>query len=137
MMNDDYREDDLQDEVSPFRWAVFLTLLALGITLILGVVLTASYESILFYTILLVPGVILFLYIAFRWAQGYSVSGDTSNDGEIFEPMRHHALPAEQVGGLEMYRCPDCGMSFELANATPIADKVVLCPICSARLFIG
>jgi DNA-directed RNA polymerase subunit RPC12/RpoP len=137
MMDDNYREDVPQGDVSLFRWIVFFVLLALGITLILVVVLTASYEDVLFYTILLVPGVILFLYTAFRWAQGHSVSGDTSRDEEIFEPMRHHALPAEQVAGLEMYRCPDCGMSFELANATPVADRVVLCPICNARLFIG
>lgn len=137
MMDDDYRKDIRHNKTSPLRWIVFFLLLALGATLILVTALTVLYEDVVFYTILLVPAVVLFLYTAFRWAQGHSISSDTSQDEVIFEPMRHHALPAEHVEGLEKYRCPDCGMSFELANATPISDKVVLCPICNARLIIG
>jgi DNA-directed RNA polymerase subunit RPC12/RpoP len=58
-------------------------------------------------------------------------------DAKILESMRLHAAPAHHVEGLDRYRCSECEMSFELHNAEPVDEKVVLCPLCGTRLFLG
>jgi DNA-directed RNA polymerase subunit RPC12/RpoP len=141
MMGDSARDStDSQDErpTSPARWAAFLFLAVIGVLVIYGTLLVSSYEVFFGYTVLMLPLVVLMLCAAFRWAQGHSIAPvDEAQDSEIFASMTRHALPAQQTGGIEMFRCPECGMSFELANATQVEDHVVLCPVCGARLFIG
>ncbi|MHA1654865.1 MAG: hypothetical protein ACTSYX_11555 [Candidatus Thorarchaeota archaeon] len=61
---------------------------------------------------------------------------DTTDDERAFELMRHHALPAEPTSRGDIYRCPECGMSFDVSNAAPVEDAVVLCPFCATRLMI-
>jgi hypothetical protein len=139
MMEDDFPQypEQQRSPSSPARWAVFVCA-AIVVILAFVVMMTSITETeVLLYTILFLPIMILILYVILRWAQGHRIdSTNITEDEEILEPMRHHALPAERAEGLEMYRCPDCGMSFELVNATPVADKIVLCPICNARLYI-
>jgi DNA-directed RNA polymerase subunit RPC12/RpoP len=123
---------------SSWRWLAFGVILILGVVSTGGVLFIADPAYMFFVIIFMFPLVIFLIYAAYRWAQGRPiVVTNVSQDEEIFSAMRRHALPAEQVGGLEMYRCPDCQITFELANATPVEDKVVLCPTCGARLFIG
>ena len=62
---------------------------------------------------------------------------DRAEDDKILESMRLHAAPAEHVADLDRYRCPECEMSFELHYAETVDEKIVLCPICKTRLFIG
>jgi DNA-directed RNA polymerase subunit RPC12/RpoP len=141
MMGDSARDStDSQEErpTSPARWVVFVLLTVIGVLVIYGTLLTSSYEVFFGYTVLMLPLVVLMLCAAFRWAQGHSIAPvDEAQDSEIFASMTHHALPAQQTGGIEMFRCPECGMSFELANATQVEDHVVLCPVCGVRLFLG
>ena len=140
MMEDDYYDPHAKPETktSPGRWVVFAILVITGVVGVGGLLLMAPPELSIFYVIFFVPMLVFMLYAAFRWAQGRPiVTTNLAEDDKILTPMRHHALPAQQVGGLEMYRCPDCGMSFELVNATPVEENVVLCPICGTRLFIG
>ena len=123
---------------SPWRWLAFGIILILGVVSTGGLLFLADPVSMFFLIIFMFPLVIFLIYAAYRWAQGRPiVVTNVSQDEEILSAMRRHALPAEQVGGLEMYRCPDCQITFELANATPVEDKVVLCPTCGTRLFIG
>ncbi|MHA1908053.1 MAG: hypothetical protein ACW98Y_12210 [Candidatus Thorarchaeota archaeon] len=58
-------------------------------------------------------------------------------DAKIIESMRLHAAPAHHVEGLDRYRCSECEMSFELHNAEPVDEKVILCPLCGTRLYLG
>ena len=62
---------------------------------------------------------------------------EKKEDAEIFESMRLHAAPAYHVEGLDRYRCSECEMSFELHNAEPVDEKVILCPLCGTRLYLG
>ncbi len=128
-------EQDYQDESSPFRWLVFIIALILGSSLLIIYLLYVPPESTLISVFFLFLLLFFMLWAAFRWARGRSLSSSTTGDEDILEPMRQHALPAEQVG-LGMFRCPDCGMSFETTNAQPVDDNVVLCPICGVRLYI-
>ena len=120
------------------RWIVFGVILTLGVVSIGGMLFIADPISLYMIMLFMFPMVLFLIYSAYRWAQGRPIIvTDVSQDDEIFAAMHRHALPAVQVGGLEMYRCPDCQITFELANATPVEDKVVLCPTCGTRLFIG
>ena len=123
---------------SSWRWLAFAVILILGVVSTGGMLFLADPVSVYLVMIFMFPMVIFLIYTAYRWAQGRPlIVTNASQDEEIFSAMRRHALPAEQVGGLEMYRCPDCQITFELVNATPVEDKVVLCPTCGTRLFIG
>ena len=133
----DYYGEQQESTTSPGRWIVFVLLLILGSVTVFGSILTAPPDVYLMYVVLLLPMVVLLLYAAYRWAQGRPIAPtDLDEDARILASMRAHALPAEHVGGIEMYRCPDCGMSFELSNAITVDDRVVLCPFCKTRLYI-
>ncbi|MFX1416538.1 MAG: zinc ribbon domain-containing protein [Promethearchaeota archaeon] len=133
----DYFGEPQEPSTSPGRWIVFVLLLILGSVTVFGSILTAPPDVYLMYVVLLLPMVVLLLYAAYRWAQGRPIAPtNLDEDRRILATMHAHALPAEHVGGMEMYRCPDCGLSFELSNATPVDDKVVLCPFCKTRLYI-
>jgi len=134
----DYHNYEQEPSSNALRWVVFVFALILGSALIPITVLYFPSEATLLTVVMLTPLLIFMLYAAYRWAQGKTIAPtDETADGRIFQAMRHHAIPAERVGGFEMFRCPDCGMSFELANAQPVEDKVVLCPTCNVRLFIS
>ena len=133
----DYFGEPQEPSTSPGRWIVFVLLLILGSVTVFGSILTAPPDVYLMYVVFLLPMVVLLLYAAYRWAQGRPIAPtDLDEDRRILATMHAHALPAEHVGGMEMYRCPDCEMSFDLSNATPVEEHVVLCPICKTRLYI-
>lgn len=120
------------------RWTVFLVLVILGLIVTYGTLVYPTSESGLFSAFLLVPMILLLLFAAYRWAQGRPIAPvDESSDKKIFDSMTRHALPAERVGSLDTLRCPQCGLSFQITNATPVEDAVVLCPGCRTRLFVG
>ena len=133
--HDPYVEQDQGTSIG--RWIAFGAILILGIVSTGGMLFLADPTTVYFVMIFMFPMVLFMIYAAYRWAQGRPiVVTDVSQDKEIFAAMHRHALPAVQVGGFDMYRCPDCQITFELANATPVDDKVVLCPTCGTRLFI-
>jgi DNA-directed RNA polymerase subunit RPC12/RpoP len=140
MIEDDYYDPygSQDQESNSWRWLAFGVILILGVVSTGGFLFLADPTTMFFLIIFMFPMVIFLIYAAYRWAQGRPiVITDVTQDEEIFAAMRRHALPAVQVGGLDMYRCPDCQVTFELVNATPVEDKVVLCPTCGTRLFIG
>ena len=134
MMEDEPYHDpyvEQSQETSIGRWIACGVILILGVVSTGGILFIADPVSVYIIMIFMLPMVIFMIYAAYRWAQGRTiVVTNISQDEEIFAAMNRHALPAVQVGGLEMYRCPDCQITFELANATPVEDKVVLCPTC-------
>jgi len=140
MMEDEpYHDPYVQQEqgTSIGRWIAFGAILILGVVSTGGMLFLADPVSVYLIMIFMFPMVLFMIYAAYRWAQGRPiVVTDVSQDEQIFSAMRRHALPAEQVGGFEMYRCPDCQIAFELVNATPVEEKVVLCHYCGTRLFI-
>lgn len=139
MMEDDFPQhsDQYKSQPNLARWMVFASAAIIVLLAFIVMISSISEPEMFVYLILFLPIMILILYTILRWAQGHRIDDTNfSEDEEILEPMRHHALPAERAEGLEMYRCPDCGMSFELVSATPVGDRVVLCPICNARLYI-
>ena len=133
--NYEWEQDAQPRASSPFRWIVFIAELIIGIMLILIYLAYMPAGFTLLAAFFLFPMLFFMLWATFRWAQGRPLSSPTTGDEEILEPMRHHALPAQQVG-LGMFRCPDCGMSFETTNAQPVEENIVLCPICGVRLYI-
>ncbi len=133
----DYYGEKQEQPTSQFRWVAFVLLLIIGSTLVFGTIVSAPPETYLLYIVFLVPMVLLSLYCAYRWAQGRPIAPtDIADDDRVLAQMRAHALPAQRVADLEMYRCPSCEMSFDISNATPVEENVVLCPICGTRLFI-
>jgi DNA-directed RNA polymerase subunit RPC12/RpoP len=119
------------------RWIVFVVLVILGLVPTYGTLVYSTSDSGLFSAFLIVPMVLLMLFAAYRWAQGRPVAPvDDSSDKKIFDSMTRHALPAEHVGSIDMLRCPQCGLSFQTTNATPVEDEVVFCPGCGTRLFV-
>jgi hypothetical protein len=137
MMDDRFPayHDEESTSTSPLRWITLPLIIVLGVLVVYVIMFgfPADFASSLF--IVSLPMIALALIAACRWTQGRSMSHSTERDEEILEGMRRHALPAERVG-LDTIRCTDCGHSFELANAKPVDDKVVLCPFCDVRLFI-
>jgi DNA-directed RNA polymerase subunit RPC12/RpoP len=132
-----YYPEDQEPQSRTMRWIAFVFILVLGVVSFYGLVTTSALENMLFIIIIFGPVLLFFIYAAYRWAQGRDiVHTNQDEDDQLLDEMWHHALPAERVSGLEMYRCPDCGMSFELVNATPVEERVVLCPICGVRLYI-
>jgi len=139
MMNDDYYDDSYQQGTGPNmgRWMVFVVALVLGVVGIYGIVLSVPLEFVYLYTIFYIPMVVFFLYYTFRWAQGRDIAPtDINEDDRILESMRKHALPTERADLSDTMRCTNCGMSFELVNATPVETDVFLCPFCDTRLHI-
>ncbi|TFG07839.1 zinc ribbon domain-containing protein [Candidatus Thorarchaeota archaeon] len=140
MMEDDsyYYPDNQQGPPSrPGRWIVFIIVTVLAIILTVVMLSITTVENYIYAIFWMLPMVAFLLYAAYRWAQGRSIAPtDIAEDDKIFAQMRRHALPAEHVGDLDMYRCPDCGLSFELTNAVVVDDKVVNCPFCNTRLYI-
>ena len=134
---DRYYPPEKTSEISPMRWVVFVVIMILGAVGVYGIVAYSTTDTVLFNTFIYLPMYVFFLYAAYKWAKGESIAPtNIQQDDKILDTMKHHALTAERVGGLEMYRCPDCQNSFELVNATPVDNKVVLCPFCNTRLFI-
>ena len=139
MMNDDYYDDPYQQGPAPNmgRWAVFVLGLILGVLGIYGIIMSVPLEYVYWYMFIYTPMVVFFLYYTFRWAQGRDVAHtDINEDDQILESMRKHALPVEKAGLSDTMRCPNCGMMFELVNATPVEKDVFLCPFCDTRLHI-
>jgi len=141
MMEDDsyYHNGQQRPRSSSGRWLVFCFFVVLASISMFGMIITSTAEDYLLTIFWIMPMVIFLLYAACRWAQGRSIAPtDIADDDRIFAQMTRHALPAESVGDLDMYRCPDCGLSFDLNNAMPDAedDRVVHCPFCNTRLFL-
>ena len=125
-------------ESNSLRWIVFGMLLILGAILLSSIFLYSLLEVLIPFSLLTLPMVVFLLFFAYRWASERSVSTyDRNQNHRILGSMRKHALRAEKTGGLEMYRCPDCQMSFELVNAPPIEEDIVFCPHCGIRLLVG
>ena len=138
MMNDD-SYDPYQQETSSNtgRWIVFIIALILGGLGIYGIIISTPLDMIFLYTFLYVPIVVFLLYATFRWAQGRSIAPtDISEDDRILASMRKHALPVKSDSLSGMIRCDNCGMDFDISNATPIEKDVYLCPYCKTRLHI-
>jgi hypothetical protein len=134
---DRYYPPEQPSEVSPMRWVMFVIIMILGAVGVYGIIAYSDTDSMLFSIFIFLPMYVFFLYATYKWAKGESIAPtNIQQDDKILDTMRRHALVAERVGGLEMYRCPDCQNSFELVNARPVDDKVVLCPFCDTRLYI-
>ena len=134
---DRYYPPEQPSEVSPMRWVAFVVIMILGAVGVYGIVTISTTDTVLFNTFIFLPMYVFLIYATYKWAKGESIAPtNIQQDDKILDTMKHHALTAERVGGLEMYRCPDCQNSFELVNATPVDNKVVLCPFCNTRLFI-
>ncbi|MDH4213221.1 MAG: hypothetical protein OEV85_04820 [Candidatus Thorarchaeota archaeon] len=138
MMNDDsydpYQQESFQNRG---RWIVFVAALILGVLGIYGIIISTPLDMIFLYTFLYVPIVIFLLYATFRWAQGRSIAPtDISEDDRILASMKKHALPVESDSLSGMIGCDNCGMDFDISNATPVEKDVYLCPYCKTRLHI-
>ena len=134
---DRYYPPEKPYEISPKRWAVLIVITILGAVGVYGIIAYSTTDTMLFNTFIFLPMYVFLIYATYKWAKGESIAPtNIQQDDKILDTMKHHALTAERVGGLEMYRCPDCQNSFELVNATPVDNKVVLCPFCNTRLFI-
>ena len=120
------------------RWVVFVLGLVLGVLGICGIIISIPLELIYLYMFIYTPMVVFFLYYTFRWAQGRKVAyTDISEDDRILDSMRKHAVPVEKADLSDTIRCTNCGMTFELVNATPVETDVFLCPFCDTRLHIS
>ncbi|MGY5852877.1 MAG: hypothetical protein RTU92_04855 [Candidatus Thorarchaeota archaeon] len=132
-----YYGNEPESTTSPWRWVAFAFILVTGLLAMYAAFYTSSADTILFNTIIIIPIFFFFIYAAYKWAKGEDIAPtDLDEDDRILASMQRHALTAVPVGGMDMYRCPDCQNSFELVNATPVGDKVVLCPFCDVRLYI-
>lgn len=136
-MDDDYTPyyEEPSQPTPPWRWCIFVFVTTIIVIMFLQATSAVSPDDIEIYVILLLPTSLFIIWSVYQWSKGRSFETATEDD-KILETMHHHALPAERVGGPEMFRCPDCGNSFELVNAKPVDDKVVLCPYCDVRLFV-
>jgi hypothetical protein len=138
MMNDDYY-DPYQEEAgpSPLRWLVFLLILILGPIGAIGITIMMPLDMVPIYMVFYIPMVIFGLYATYRWAQGKPVdSVDVSEDEQILESMRRHALPAKATTHPDIFRCESCGNDFSRENALPVDTDVVMCPFCNTRLHL-
>ncbi|MBD3405756.1 MAG: hypothetical protein GF411_06450 [Candidatus Lokiarchaeota archaeon] len=80
------------------------------------------------------PVIFLFLILAGCCGTGCTASVNREDEESVLHAMRKRALYALKIEGRDIYRCPNCEMSFDLANATPVDDDVILCPFCKNRL---
>lgn len=138
MTYDDYY-DPYQQETRPSsgRWLVFLLLLILGPIGVIGITFLLPLEMIPLYMFFYTPMVIFGLYASYRWAQGRPIAPtNVSEDEQILETMRKHALPAQKTNSSEIFGCPNCGNQFNYVNATPVDVDIVLCPFCDTRLHL-
>ncbi|MHA1958786.1 MAG: hypothetical protein ACW99U_01000 [Candidatus Thorarchaeota archaeon] len=138
MMDDRYPayHDEQATSTSPLRWSALIFVMILGALVVYIVMFGFPLDLASSLFIVSLPMIVLALIVACRWAQGRNIRPTTEDDETILEGMRRHALPAERVG-LDTIRCADCGHSFEIVNAKPVDDNVVLCPFCDVRLYIG
>lgn len=137
-MNNDYY-DPYQEETgsSIGRWLVFGLILILGPIGVIGITMLMPLEMIFFYMFFYIPMVVFGLYAAYRWAQGRTIAHtDVSEDDQILESMRKHALPAQKTPHSDTFSCPNCGNQFLYVNATPVDADIVLCPFCDTRLHL-
>ncbi len=138
-MEDDYY-DPYQQKTgpSPVRWLLFILLLILGPLGTIGIALLAPADMIPLYMIFYIPMVIFGLYATFRWAQGREIAPtDISEDDQILESMRKHALPTQRIPGTDTFRCGNCNTVFDYVNAIPVDSDVVRCPFCDTRLHLN
>ncbi|MFW9848639.1 MAG: hypothetical protein ACFFF4_05830 [Candidatus Thorarchaeota archaeon] len=142
-----YPDDTAPESKKRPLWVIIVTIIAVGL-LFPVLIFTSSFDTIpdFFFGFPLDPvtlSVLIFvpmLCILVIVGCGYNAPltlEEKKEDAKIFESMRLHAAPAEHIEGLDRYRCSECKMSFELHNAEPVDEKVILCPLCGARLFIG
>ena len=118
-------------------------------TIIIIIATIGIYLSVLFpiidselYLILLVSFLIpMFCLLSFTlctWSRGSLIAKtNPREDALIFEEMHLRASRAQTMEATDWYRCPECAEAFELSNAKPVDEKVVLCPFCDSRLLIG
>ncbi len=118
------------------NWSVVALALAVLIIAVIGVTMPLS-ETVIADTVnySIASGVIL-LILAFIVLRGRGDLVDTTDDAKVFETLEKRAAPAIVVEGTSLYRCPSCEMSFDPINAVPEEENVVLCPFCSARLYL-
>jgi hypothetical protein len=138
MMNsDDYDPYQQETGSSIGRWLVFGLLLILGPIGVIGATMLMPPEMIYFYMFFYVPMVVFGLYATYRWAQGRSIAAtDVSEDDQILDSMRKHALPVQKTPHSDIFGCPNCGNQFNYVNATPVDVDIVLCPFCDTRLHL-
>jgi uncharacterized protein YbaR (Trm112 family) len=138
MMNDD-SYDPYQQGVgqNTGRWIVFGVALILSALGIYGIIISAPLDAIFLYIFLYIPIVVFLLYATFRWAQGRSIAPtNISEDDRILASMKQHALPTKSDSLSSMLRCENCGMDFDISNATPVEKDIYLCPNCKTRLYL-
>jgi DNA-directed RNA polymerase subunit RPC12/RpoP len=140
--------DESQPEPRRFPiWSIILTILAVGMFFPILIATSPfgdypdfwfgfAFDSILLAIFLFVPMLCLVLIYVCGCYRPLTPE-EKKEDAEIFESMRLHAAPAHHVEGLDRYRCSECEMSFELSNAKPVDENVVMCPLCGTRLYIG
>ena len=117
---------------------VVIIVATIGVYLSVIVPLVDSEVYLILIVSFLVPMFCLLSFTACMWARGSSmVRTDPHEDALIFEEMHLRASRAQPMGGNDWYRCPECTEAFELSNAKPVDEKVVLCPFCDSRLLIG
>jgi uncharacterized protein YbaR (Trm112 family) len=138
MMNDDpYDSYEQTTAQNTGRWIIFVIALALSVLGIYGIIISTPLEMIFLYTFFYVPIVVFLLYATFRWAQGRSIAPtNISEDDRILASMKQHALPTKSDSLSSMLRCENCGMDFDISNATPVEKDIYLCPKCKTRLHI-
>lgn len=80
---------------------------------------------------------LIFLLLAWSGCCG-DISSKVEPDLEenILHSMQRRALVASKIDGRDIYRCPNCELSFDVENALPVEDDVVLCPFCKNRLIL-
>jgi hypothetical protein len=127
------------DSPSPFRWIIFAISVILGVIGLVGVGMFYPVDLATILLVFYIPTVLLFLWMAYRWAQGREiVHTDELEDDRILSSMRKHALPVQFLSGTDTLQCPDCQHKFNLMNALPVQDEIgiILCPNCGTRLHI-
>ena len=138
MMNDYYYNPYQQDTGSSIgRWLLFGLILILGPIGVIGITMLMPLELIPLYMFFYIPMVVFGLYATYRWAQGKTIAPtDVSEDEQILESMRKHALPAQTTPHSDTFKCPNCGNQFLYVNATPVDVDIFLCPFCDTRLHL-
>ncbi len=142
-----YPDDAVPEPKKRSLWVIIITIIAIGL-LFPVLIFTSSFDiipdfffglpldSVTLSILIFVPMLCLLLIVGCGYNAPLTPE-EKKEDAEIFESMRLHAAPAEHIEGLDRYRCSVCKMSFELDNAEQVDEKVILCPLCGARLFLG
>ncbi len=137
----DQYDEPTRTPTSYGKWAlaligVIIIMVSIYFTVAFPLIDTEIYSILLVMTI--IPMACFGMYIVCAWACGRPLGQtDLNQDARIFQEMRLRASRAEPIDGIDWYRCPNCKEAFEMSNAKPVDEKVVLCPFCDSRLIIG